>query len=555
MKRIFKTHPKHGSTQAIPYDPNEPTHAIAAAALVDAQAPIGSPYMSTGPSYGAAVPPSPDAALAQLATQRQAEYHAHHTQVSPQRERAAYRNSRNVYPPPSSEDNWEVVQPSDYDLQQGHSPYLERKLSSNTGLPNPHPPVIPTTRSSSLNSSTSQSAPSPIAAPNQPPGGPYSASKSSPVIPQASNPSIDSYSSQYMLRKKNREPPQPDSRPPAGNGPAAILRALDSSAIPTQVQQPLQPRQQQAIKLVQQSPGRPSIEVIPRSPPTDHTTSFDDDRDSLEIERERKWRERDVEIFSEKKPKRKEKSGLLQKARPEEPASSPANRTESKNLLERLHLQPDSENKKRRDGSNERSDKRRSREIDLLGSGKEGKDGKEDKKIAWGSFLLGSKDKDKDKGRGRLKDKESDEQLGVEITRMIGAIYSLCSLRRNEFSFVSLCIGFATAVATLDMTLVFEICDRASINEHCAKQASKALRRELKSVSSSCTPYACNVTHFAEGMACLRAKSAQHGYDYLYVCLSRDTEINISALDDHAPKLFRSLHQYGKITSIIHLRI
>ena len=93
-----------------------------------------------------------------------------------------------------------------------------------------------------------------------------------------------------MLRKKNRDLPQSDPRPPAGGGPAAILRALDSSAVPPQIQQPRQ--------LVQPTVGRPSIEVIPRSPTTDHTASFDDDRDSLEIERERKWRERDIEIFS-----------------------------------------------------------------------------------------------------------------------------------------------------------------------------------------------------------------------------------------------------------------
>ena len=76
---------------------------------------------------------------------------------------------------------------------------------------------------------------------------------------------------------------------------------------------------------------------------------------------------------------------MLQKVGPEDTVTSPASgRTESKNLLERPHLQLYNEVKKRRDGSHERSDKRRSREIDLLGSSREGKDVKEDKKSPWG---------------------------------------------------------------------------------------------------------------------------------------------------------------------------
>lgn len=502
MKKLFKTNPKHGSTQSppmgtvIPYDPNEPsvTQAMAAVSLVDAQAPLsGSPFMSAGPNYGAAVPPSPDAALAQLATQRQAEYHHHshgHSQSQgqiltygspqrPERERErTYRNSRAVpvqqpaQPQArSSEDNWEVVQPSDYDTQQGHSPYLERKLSNVSGLPNPHPPVLPTTRSSSLNSLpgvASQPLQSPSALSVQRSASPLSMSSTSPIIPpQTVNaPPIDSHShsghgqsQSYMLRKKNRDPiptsPQSDytMRSPATTnaGPAAILRALDpavSSPPP------------QSIKLVQPRPARPSVEVTPRSPDTEISFSIEDDeRDSLEIERERKWRERDMEIYSvpsagDKKTKRRDKPGLLQKARPppsEERESSggsvvssilPASLSsvtgrhlerekdrekEPKNLLERFHLQSQShpdggDAKKRRDGSFERQDRRRSREVlDLAGSIKDGKEGKEDKKLPWSAFLLGSKDKEKEKSRGRGKDKENEEQIGEELTRMIGA--------------------------------------------------------------------------------------------------------------------------------------
>ncbi|KAI0651280.1 hypothetical protein C8Q79DRAFT_996771 [Trametes meyenii] len=82
------------------------------------------------------------------------------------------------------------------------------------------------------------------------------------------------------------------------------------------------------------------------------------------------------------------------------------------------------------------------------------------------------RDKDKDKERARERDKErekerererererKDEEAHAEITRMI---------------------GYLTATASEDWSLVLEVCDRASANDTNAKEAAKALRREFK---------------------------------------------------------------------------
>ncbi|KAH9856417.1 hypothetical protein C2E23DRAFT_882478 [Lenzites betulinus] len=80
----------------------------------------------------------------------------------------------------------------------------------------------------------------------------------------------------------------------------------------------------------------------------------------------------------------------------------------------------------------------------------------------------GHKDKDKDKDRAREKEKErerekekerKDEDAHAEVTRMI---------------------GYLTATASEDWSLVLEVCDRASANDLNAKEATKALRREFK---------------------------------------------------------------------------
>ncbi|KAI0632879.1 hypothetical protein C8Q77DRAFT_1058522 [Trametes polyzona] len=80
----------------------------------------------------------------------------------------------------------------------------------------------------------------------------------------------------------------------------------------------------------------------------------------------------------------------------------------------------------------------------------------------------GHRDKDKDKERAREKEKEKErekererkeEDAHAELTRMI---------------------GYLTATASEDWSLVLEVCDRASANDANAKEAAKALRREFK---------------------------------------------------------------------------
>jgi len=45
-------------------------------------------------------------------------------------------------------------------------------------------------------------------------------------------------------------------------------------------------------------------------------------------------------------------------------------------------------------------------------------------------------------------------------------------------------VGFLTATASDDWTLVLELCERASISESTAKGAANSLRQELKCVDS-----------------------------------------------------------------------
>ncbi|KAI0668846.1 hypothetical protein C8Q78DRAFT_212551 [Trametes maxima] len=96
---------------------------------------------------------------------------------------------------------------------------------------------------------------------------------------------------------------------------------------------------------------------------------------------------------------------------------------------------------------------------------------REEKKEKRGFWERAShRDKDKDKERARERDKERekererererrDEEAHAEITRMI---------------------GYLTATASEDWSLVLEVCDRASANDTNAKEAAKALRREFK---------------------------------------------------------------------------
>jgi hypothetical protein len=81
---------------------------------------------------------------------------------------------------------------------------------------------------------------------------------------------------------------------------------------------------------------------------------------------------------------------------------------------------------------------------------------RKERKGFWG----GTREKDREKDRDKDKGKERKEEDGqAELTRMI---------------------GFLTATASEDWSLVLEVCDRASASEANAKEAVKALRREFR---------------------------------------------------------------------------
>ncbi|KAF5314297.1 hypothetical protein D9619_011864 [Psilocybe cf. subviscida] len=98
---------------------------------------------------------------------------------------------------------------------------------------------------------------------------------------------------------------------------------------------------------------------------------------------------------------------------------------------------------------------------------------KKEKRGFWG----GSKDKDRDKEREREREKEREAQMY--------AIRERESMHRERVpdegpAELTRMIGYLTATASEDWTLVLEVCDRASSSETNAKEAIRALRREFK---------------------------------------------------------------------------
>ncbi|KIJ60449.1 hypothetical protein HYDPIDRAFT_139136 [Hydnomerulius pinastri MD-312] len=94
---------------------------------------------------------------------------------------------------------------------------------------------------------------------------------------------------------------------------------------------------------------------------------------------------------------------------------------------------------------------------------------KKEKKGFWDGMLKDrdkdkwkvDKERDREKERERLRDRDrrEDDPGNAELTRMI---------------------GYLTATASEDWSIVLEVCERASANESSAKEAAKALRREFK---------------------------------------------------------------------------
>lgn len=88
---------------------------------------------------------------------------------------------------------------------------------------------------------------------------------------------------------------------------------------------------------------------------------------------------------------------------------------------------------------------------------------KKEKRGFWEGMLKDresrTKEREREKERARDRDRRDDDVAGAELTRLI---------------------GYLTATASEDWTIVLEVCERASATEANAKEAAKALRREFK---------------------------------------------------------------------------
>ena len=100
-------------------------------------------------------------------------------------------------------------------------------------------------------------------------------------------------------------------------------------------------------------------------------------------------------------------------------------------------------------------------------------DERKEKKSFWGA-----KDREKEKGKER-----KDEESPAELTRMIGKHCELPDAIGQSVDWGYIAIGYLTATASEDWSLVLEVCDRASASEANAREAVKALRREFKCVT------------------------------------------------------------------------
>jgi hypothetical protein len=91
------------------------------------------------------------------------------------------------------------------------------------------------------------------------------------------------------------------------------------------------------------------------------------------------------------------------------------------------------------------------------------------------------KERDRDRERSeRVRDKDRrEDDPAAELTRMIGKLLSAFNMPNTD----RLLLGYLTATASEDWSIVLEVCERASASEANAKEAARALRREFKQVS------------------------------------------------------------------------
>jgi hypothetical protein len=81
-----------------------------------------------------------------------------------------------------------------------------------------------------------------------------------------------------------------------------------------------------------------------------------------------------------------------------------------------------------------------------------------------------------------IRDRDGDQQ---DLLRVIGISSSWPDSLPPIIPDFSLPLGYLTATACEDWEVVVEVCERASANQANAKEAAKALRREIKCVSTS----------------------------------------------------------------------
>lgn len=356
---------------------------------------------------------------------------------SQQQQQQQYRSDadrhRNVSHRESSDDNWEILQSSDFRQEGPPSAMLQK----------PQAPAL-ASRTSSLNILPPGASP-PTSAPLVPPAGsPYS---SMPVDSSGfSTGSHQQPTSVFnVLRKKvpsNKD--QGTGAVPPHKATAAILRALD----------PLSPGRpdREAARDIQSSLGSEVSDGL----------SFSDverGRDSVDYERQRRWEDRDKDIHTPRKRVLDETSSDISRA--------------GLGKQERLH--PDSRDTRRRKNSSP------SRSVSAeRGRGRENvkdkeKEPKEDKKPQWTSLFSLSKDKDRSKGKEHEND-SAEEQLN----RMIG---ESLPFSRSELSTLTTRLGWLMVQTDVEWPLTLEVCERASANETNSKQAARSLRKELKCVA------------------------------------------------------------------------
>ncbi|KAJ6476180.1 hypothetical protein C8R45DRAFT_371980 [Mycena sanguinolenta] len=95
----------------------------------------------------------------------------------------------------------------------------------------------------------------------------------------------------------------------------------------------------------------------------------------------------------------------------------------------------------------------------------------------WGR---GASDKDKDKEREREREREQRERIErAELEREAREAHRGRE-RRDDDNELTRKIGFLTATASEDWTLILDVCDHASASEANANEAARALRREFK---------------------------------------------------------------------------